>query len=120
MLLRRRKNSSVVRVGPCLQNRGKSIILTILSLILKESIGTTHRACLAMDWTGSIQNPPKKKKKISKSTLTFLLFISHQSLLIIIQIKKITTKQKISFFFIQTFLFFSHINQICYSTSPLL
>jgi hypothetical protein len=34
--------------------------------------------------------------------------------------KKITTKQKISLFYTKHFYFFSPINQICYSTNPLL
>jgi hypothetical protein len=70
-----------------------------------------------MDQTGPTQNP---KKHFSKSTPTFLLFISHQSLFITIQIKKKnTTKQKKSFFYTKYSYVFSHINQICHNTSPL-
>jgi hypothetical protein len=72
-------------------------------------------ACLAMDQTGPTQN--LKKKKISKSTPTFLFFKLHQSLFITIQIKKIITKQKILFFYTKYFYFFPHINQIYYTTT---
>jgi hypothetical protein len=73
-------------------------------------------ACLAMDRTEPTQN---LKKKFSKLTPIFLLYISHQLLFIPIQIKKITTKQKISFFYTKHSYFFLRINQICYCTSPL-
>ena len=57
------------------------------------------RACLAMDLAESTQN---FKKNFSKSTSIFLLFIT-------IQIKKITTKQKILFFYIKYSYFFFFI-----------
>jgi hypothetical protein len=69
-----------------------------------------------MDWIGPTQNP---KKNFSKSTIIFLLFISHQSLFYYYSNKKVNTKQKFSFFYTKQFYFFSHINQIYYSTVQL-
>jgi hypothetical protein len=72
--------------------------------------------CLGKDRTRLCKIP----KKISQNQPQhFYFFISHQSLFITFQIKKIITKQKISLFYTKYSYFFPHINQICYSTSPL-
>jgi hypothetical protein len=60
-------------------------------------------ACLAM----TRLDQPKIPKKFSKSTPTFLLFISHQSLFITIQIKKLLQNKKKFIFLYKTFLLFS-------------
>ena len=73
------------------------------------------RVCLAKGWT---RPNPKFQKFLSKSITIFVLFISHQSLLITIYKKKITTKQNFSLFNTKHSYFCSHIYQICYSAGP--
>ena len=68
-----------------------------------DCIALQIRLCLALEWAGLDRKP---KKILSKSTPTFLLFISHQSHFITIQIKK-SLQNKIFYFSIQNILTFS-------------
>jgi hypothetical protein len=74
-------------------------------------------ALFANGWDWICKIPKKNSLKINLNILTFYItsitFYHFSN-------KKITTKQKISLFYIKHSYFFSHINQICYSTNPLL
>jgi hypothetical protein len=60
------------------------------------------------------------KKKILKININIPIFYITLITFYHFSNKKITTKQKISLFYIKYFYFFPLINQICYNINPLL
>jgi hypothetical protein len=71
----------------------------------EEKVGEKRksRLCLGFDRIGLSQNP---KKNFSKLIPIFLLFLSHQSLFITIQIKKSLQNKKFHFFIQNILTFF--------------
>jgi hypothetical protein len=80
----------------------------ITFFVCHNSCFFTYTKGLFGDGLDRTQLKISKKKKISKSTPTFLLFISYQLLFITIQIKKSLQNKKFHFFIQNILFFFSH------------